>query len=74
MNKSGMLILCASLLAASLSANAEGPHKEPVKPPQPVHQVHKPVVKHKPVRHKAKPAPVHHKVQPKPEVKPQHRG
>jgi len=75
MKKSGMVVLCAALLAASVSAFAEGPHQPPVKEPQPVHNTHKPVVRHQPAHHKAKPVPVHHKVKPKPEMnKPEHRG
>jgi len=75
MKKSGMVVLCAALLAASVSAFAEGPRQPPVKEPQLVHKTHKPIVHHQPAHHKAKPVPVHHKVKPKPEMnKPEHRG
>lgn len=69
MIKSGMVVLCALLATASLSAYAEGPHNGPVSQPQPVHKVHKPVVKHEKPHHQVKPAPVHHKAKPKPPVK-----
>ncbi|MFU2317458.1 hypothetical protein [Rahnella sp. PCH160] len=69
MIKSGMVVLCALLATASLSAYAEGPYNAPVSQPQQVHKVHKPVVKHEKPHHQVKPVPVHHKVKPKPPVK-----
>ena len=74
MKISGMVVLCAALLAASLNVFAEGPRQPVVKEPQPVHKTHKPVVRHQPPHHKAKPAPAHQKVKPKLEIKPEHRG